>query len=222
MNKAGAGGILVDQTTWEGANEMSGNVHFDFVADDQKVDGLGGVTAFRPTLHSKVSETEDSNTCEKDTILNTIVFGRQTEAQRLRRIIYDLKGQRGGGLMLLGNKGCGKTALVAVLKKTALNFGMTVLNYASKKEEDERAKTGKVYTPLPLPKRAENELIHQFDVTLGEKLHNNTASTPKIYAIWHAIVQRVLVMGAKHKACSPVEWCLTALMNWKKGVRTLL
>ena len=43
MNKAGAGEILIDESTWESATEMSGNVKIDFVEREHELASLGTV-----------------------------------------------------------------------------------------------------------------------------------------------------------------------------------
>jgi hypothetical protein len=43
-------------------------------------------------------------TAHAQAILEELLYGRQTDVSRVRRIVYDLKMQNGGGLVLTGGR----------------------------------------------------------------------------------------------------------------------
>lgn len=199
MSKAGKDGVLIDKTTLDSAKEISGDVSFQFVPEQHDMKGLGSVDVFRPSLHQKPADQVDKTKAEKNAILENLIYGRNMEVQRLRRIVYDLKVQRGGGLILSGNKGTGKSMIVKILEKTATNYGLCVLKASSKKAKDKKAPLK--YAPRALPKKVEAELEYYFDITLGEKLHGDTEQSPEIYEVWHTIVQQCMTRSVRVFVC---------------------
>ena len=221
MSVAGKNGVLIDDTTALAAAETC-----SFIREEHTLKSLGKVACHRPS-GAGPEEHVDQLKKQKNAILEELSYGRFQEAQRLRRILHDLKEQRGGGLVLTGGRGCGKTILVRMLESTAKSYGLQVLKSntkknKAKKDAEKQKKSGGVFVPAALPKKVEAELEYHFQETLGEKLQQadeeeSSSHTHEVYDIWHSIVQQCVKTASEAKGVTTTAWVLEVLKRWKGG-----
>jgi hypothetical protein len=108
----GPQGVLVDEATATAAAE-----NHTFVPETHDLKGMGDTITHRPSeKEKKVDAGPDLSKKKKNKYLDDLYYGRFGELQRVRRILHDLKEQRGGAMVLTGGRGCGKTLLVKQLE----------------------------------------------------------------------------------------------------------
>lgn len=221
MSVAGKDGVLIDDTTALAAADTC-----SFTKEEHTLKGLGTVICHRPSSDAGPEEHVDLLKKQKNSILEELSYGRTQEAQRLRRILHDLKEQRGGGLVLTGGRGCGKTILVRMLETTAKSYGLQVLKSntkknKAKKDAEKQKSSGGVFVPAALPKKVEAELEYHFQETLGERLKlgedEESNHTHEVYDIWHSIVQQCVKTASAAKGVTTTGWILEILKRWKGG-----
>ncbi|MDR7276533.1 AAA family ATPase [Catenuloplanes atrovinosus] len=123
-----------------------------------------------------------------------LLFGRDDELSVLERLAADAAGGRGGALVIRGEPGIGKTALLDALERAAARHGMRVLRAAGTESESR------------LPYAAIHQLIHPLSARVGDlpPAHRAALRTslwledgePDVYAVALALLELITEVAA--------------------------